>query len=322
MSGEKTQAYRVLDLVRSEITPFTYFPNETDRDALVAGIASGLHPLLNGEPGGGKTSIAKALAQSMDVSFGRHQGDPRSDTRHILGTRIFDQETNSYRFLEGPIFNNILLADEANRDNPGTQAAYIEAMQEKQVTTMDGVKRPLPDFFRVIATQNYADETEGINLLTDANTDRFGFLLDLSKPYDEEDLLKVKLIRDKWQLTGGPSAVVNEKDMVAAERAIMSIEQDADPDRTRHAQFLVMSVRNHPDVDANESILNKARPTLQMLQLACGLCALENSVTLQESQINTAAPYVLGHRTRLTNSAIQEGKTPASVIAEVVANYA
>lgn len=321
MSATKSEAFSPLDEVRGEFTPYAYFQNEADRDALVAAYGAGLHILAAGEPGGGKTTIAKGLAQTGEMSFGRLQGDPMNTTRHVLGTRIWDQATGKYEFIEGPIFNNVLLLDEANRNTGPTQAAFIQGMQEKEVTTMDQVTRPLPRFFRVIATQNFADDTEGINLMTDANVDRFGFFIDLSKPYDENDALKVKIAKDKWEETGGPSAVVDEETMIAAEEAIRQIERSADPDRVRHAQFLVRAVREHGAVDEKASILDMGRPFLQMLQLASGLCALEGTVTLQEDHINRAAPYILPHRTKLTFSELRNGTTPQDVIAEVVKLY-
>ena len=157
---------------------------------LVALLCEG-HVLLEDVPGVGKTTLAKALSQSIDASFARIQFTPDLLPSDVTGSSLYNQKSQEFEFRPGPIFHQIVLADEINRATPRTQSSLLEAMQEKQVTT-DGVSRPLPAPFMTIATQNPI-ELEGTFPLPEAQLDRFLLQIDMGYPnFEQEDEILIR----------------------------------------------------------------------------------------------------------------------------------
>ncbi|MCE0485067.1 MAG: MoxR family ATPase [Methylacidiphilales bacterium] len=163
---------------------------ETPVEKTLIALLAGGHVILEGVPGLAKTLFARTLAATLHLSFKRIQFTPDLMPSDLIGTNVFQPDTHTFKFLPGPIFADILLADEINRTPPKTQSALLEAMEEHQVT-VDGVSRPLPDHFFVIATQNPI-EYEGTFPLPEAQTDRFLFKIkvDYPTPADEMTLLQ------------------------------------------------------------------------------------------------------------------------------------
>jgi MoxR-like ATPase len=311
-------AFRVMTDLEANITPYTHFENERDRQVLVESAVTGQHILLGGTPGGGKTTIAKAIASSLDLSVGRFQGDPMATTKHVIGARVYNLATGEYEFHEGPIFSDILLADEFNRNAGQTQSAVIEAMQERQVTPLGLETRQLSPHFLVIATQNAKDKTDGINLLTQANTDRFSTFIDLSKPYEKDEMRKVASAANVWE-DGSPEQVAGEEELAIVKDAIKKIRRNADPSRLDHAQDIVMEVRSDARVDRRESLLDMGRPALQMMILAAAAAARRNSSVMEEIDINGAARYVLGHRVEPMPAQIRDGISSQELVDKIIA---
>ena len=164
-------------------------------EKLLAGLLADGHVLLEDVPGTGKTKLAKALSASLGVDFGRIQFTPDMLPADITGMHIYSRETEQFEWKEGPVFTNILLADEINRATPRTQAGLLECMEERQVT-VDGETRKLAEPFFVIATQNPV-ETAGTFPLPEAQTDRFMMKLSMGLPDREEEIRILETYREK-----------------------------------------------------------------------------------------------------------------------------
>ena len=193
---------------------------------LVAALLVRGHVLLEGVPGVAKTLVVKTLARALDLEFARLQFTPDLMPSDVVGQVIFEARTGEFRFREGPVFTNLLLADEINRTPPKTQAALLEAMEERQVT-IDGDRHPLPDPFIVIATQNPV-EYEGTYPLPEAQLDRFLFKLAVGYP-DRDDERSVLRMHDEGHdphdLAGlGVQPVAGAEELRAGARQVQAIE--------------------------------------------------------------------------------------------------
>jgi MoxR-like ATPase len=210
--------------IRQEIRKVIVGQEAVVEKTLIALLAGG-HVILEGVPGLAKTLFARALAASLDVSFKRIQFTPDLMPSDLIVTNVFQPDSQTFKFLPGPIFADILLADEINRTPPKTQSALLEAMEEHQVT-IDGVSRALPDHFFVIATQNPI-EYEGTFPLPEAQTDRFLFKIriDYPTPADELVLLQQAPFSGKVETIIEPK--INSADFAAIRREIetVTIEQ-------------------------------------------------------------------------------------------------
>ena len=267
------------------------------------------HLLIEDVPGVGKTMLAKSLARSLDCTFRRVQFTPDLLPSDVTGVRAYNQRTSDFEFRAGPVFAQILLADEINRATPKTQSALLEAMEERQVT-IDGETHELPRPFLVMATQNPV-EYAGTYPLPEAQLDRF--------------LMRVRLgyltAGEEAELMGRPRVhspldelepVISPSELHLAQAAVREIYVEAD--LREYIARLVERTRNHPDIALGVS----TRGSLTIYHAAQARAALQGREYVLPDDIKALAQSVLAHRVILRPSAEMQGQTPAGVIAQLV----
>ncbi|HEU0297280.1 MAG TPA: MoxR family ATPase [Anaerolineales bacterium] len=275
---------------------------------LVALLCEG-HVLLEDVPGSGKTMLARAIATSLGIGFKRIQCTPDLLPNDITGVSVFNQKSGEFEFKPGPIFVNILLADEINRATPRTQAALLEAMQEQQVT-VDGVTRDLPRPFLVLATQNPI-EYEGTFPLPEAQLDRFLMRLSIGYPSrtDERQIL-VNLWREHPITKLGQ--VLDGHDLSALQRRIWDVNVDVT--LQDYIVALAEATRNHPDLSLGVS----PRGSLALFKGAQALAAIRGRDYVIPEDIKTLVPLTLAHRLILKPEAELRGRTAHTILEDVL----
>lgn len=278
--------------------------------ALVAYLCEG-HVLLEDVPGVAKTMLARAIAKSVGCSFKRVQCTPDLLPTDITGASIFNQKANEFEFRPGPIFAQIVLADEINRATPRTQAALLEAMAERQVT-VDGVTHTLAAPFLVVATQNPIDH-EGTFPLPEAQLDRFLVRLSLGYPSQEEE----SKMLDRLQ-RGHPiddlQPVVSVEELLACQQAVREVYID---ERVRnYVVEIVRASREHDDVMLGGS----PRASMALLRTAQALSAVRGHNFVLPDDIKRMAAPVLSHRLILRPESRLRKVTAATVVDELLEN--
>ncbi|HEY9626267.1 MAG TPA: MoxR family ATPase [Coleofasciculaceae cyanobacterium] len=281
---------------------------------LMVALLSGGHVILEGVPGTGKTLSVKALAQLLQADFRRIQLTPDVLPSDILGTNIFDFNSRNFTLKPGPVFTQILLADEINRTPPKTQAALLEAMEEQQVT-LDGESMPLPDLFWVIATQNSL-EFEGTYPLPEAQLDRFLFKLIVDYPEakaERQMLLNAQAGQQTKRLdlkNLKPIATVEQ--ILAARHATRSIE--ISESLLDYLLALVQRTRQHPDLALGAS----PRSAVAWLQASKAHAWLNDRTFVTPDDVKAIAPPLLRHRLILRPEAQLDGLKTDNVIASLL----
>lgn len=280
---------------------------------LCSGPGSVGHVLLEDVPGTGKTMLARALAASMGLSFRRVQCTPDLLPNDITGVNIYSQQSNQFEFQPGPVFAQILLADEINRATPRTQAALLEAMQEQQVT-VDGFTRPLPKPFLVLATQNPV-EYEGTFPLPEAQLDRF--LLRFSLGYPElEDEAQILINLRKQHPIESVSPVIAGAELIDRLSQLYDQVTDVHVDRSlvQYLLALVRATRVHRDLALGAS----PRGSLALFKTAQALAALAGRDYVIPDDIQGLATPTLAHRLIVRPESQLRGRDAESVVAEIL----
>jgi MoxR-like ATPase len=278
-------------------------------ELLLVALLCGGNVLIEDVPGTGKTMLARAVAGSMGVDFKRLQCTPDLLPNDVTGVSIFNSRDGVFEFQPGPIFVNVLLADEINRATPRTQAAMLEAMQEHQVT-VDGVTRPLPDPFLLMATQNPI-EYEGTFPLPEAQLDRFLLRMSLGYPAASDEITMLRNLRREHPIDR-ITPVVDGSELPALAARVHDVHVDESLER--YIMALITATRVHPDVVVGAS----PRGSLALYKTAQARAALLGRTYALPDDIKTLAPSVLPHRIIVKPESELRGRTARTVIAEIL----
>jgi len=280
---------------------------EVTRQLLIALIGNG-HVLLEGVPGVAKTTLSKTFAHLLGCQYQRVQFTPDLLPSDVTGTSILDRKTNDFILRKGPIFTQVLLADEINRASAKTQAALLEAMQEYQVT-VDGTTIPLPLPFMVLATQNPVEQ-EGVYRLPEAQLDRFLVKVEMGYPGHDDE---VHLLKLHSRVVVEPAAIFTPEVIQDMQSRLPSVH--GAEDLFHYIVNLVAASRQHPDLLLGGS----PRAALCLLKCARASALLNGRHYFTHEDIQRIALPVLGHRLILRPEAEVEGKRVADVVDEILA---
>ncbi len=279
-------------------------------DKVLAALLAGGHVLLEDVPGTGKTLLSRALAASMDGRFSRIQFTPDLLPADVTGMAVFSPKSENFTFKPGPIFANIVLADEINRATPRAQSAMLECMEEKQVSS-DGTTYPLPAPFFVIATQNPV-ETQGTFPLPEAQLDRFMVQLSMGYPTREEQTaILQRFMQDSPQESLRP--VANAEQIAQAQKAVRSVR--VAPELLDYIGALCEKTRALDDALLGAS----PRAALALMRVSQSLAAIRGRDYVTPEDIKTMAEPVLAHRLILRTAYGRRGRA-AEAVGEVLAS--
>ena len=302
-----------IEHIKTELRKVIVGQDDVIEQILIALLAEG-HALIEGVPGTAKTLTVKTLSRIINASFSRIQFTPDLMPSDITGTNVFNIATSAFNLRRGPIFTDILLADEINRTPPKTQAALLEAMEERQVT-IDGEAYPLPTIFTVLATENPI-EYEGTYPLPEAQLDRFQLKILINYPAEEDE----REVLARWD-AGFNSKRLDQVDIKPVEdphaiplcRAEVA-EARMEPGVQHYAVDLVRRTRAHPFIHYGAS----PRASVGLLLCSKALAAIRGRDFVTPDDVRDVALPVMRHRLTLRAEAELDGVTPDSVIADIL----
>ena len=308
-----TEIRNLADRIRSEVRKAIIGQDATVDLLLVALFSSG-HVLLEGAPGTAKTLLAQCFSRAISLEFGRIQFTPDLMPGDVLGTNLFNFQTNEFSLTKGPIFTDLLLADEINRTPPKTQAALLEAMQERKVT-IDGESYPLNPRFTVIATQNPIEQ-QGTYPLPEAQLDRFLFKHTLDYPSREEEL---KIVAQHGTRTGmktpaafGIAPVISVAELDASVDAVAAVR--INDDIIAYIVDIIRATRTSPALETGAS----PRAAAALATAARARAALDGRDFVIPDDVKSLALPTLRHRVLLSPAADIEGRTTEETLLGIV----
>ncbi|HSC92428.1 MAG TPA: MoxR family ATPase [Gaiellaceae bacterium] len=301
-------AGQTVERITDNLARVVHAPRATLRLCTLCLVSEG-HLIIEDLPGVGKTTLAKALARSVGLSFSRLQFTPDLLPSDVTGVNVFSQRSNEFEFRPGPIFANVLLVDEINRASPKTQSALLECMQENQAT-VDGRSYDLELPFMVIATQNPI-EYEGTYPLPEAQLDRFTMRLDVGYPPLHEE---ARMLAEQ---TSDPpldslQAVASGADVLAAIEAAKAIYVEEELNR------YVVALLRHTRADSRLYVGASPRSGIALLRVAKSLALAEDRDYLLPDDVKAVAEHVLSHRLVLAPEARSAGLSSGELVRDAV----
>jgi MoxR-like ATPase len=305
---EANRTAELADRVIGNLQRVIHAPDETLQFSFLCLLAEG-HLIIEDFPGVGKTSLAKALARSIDCAFSRLQFTPDLLPSDVTGVNVFNQRSNEFEFRPGPVFANILLVDEINRASPKTQAALLECMQERQVT-VDGVSYQLPPPFMVMATQNPI-EYEGTYPLPEAELDRFTMRIAIGYPALAEEAKMLSV-----QATDSP---LDRLECVASAQELLEAIDDArrvfvEDSLNRYVVTLLRQTRS----DSRLYLGASPRAGIALMRVAKARAIVSGRDYVEPDDVKTVAPIVLAHRLILAPEARSSGLDAEDLVRSVL----